>query len=112
MKAEGYRNAVTRFDKEAADLIYKTKNPKHEHGKGLKTCDLHLLFTKEVVPYAREHLARCRAFGVKRTEIITGRGNHSKDGVPQLFPVISEFLVAEGVKFRVANHLGSFAVKL
>jgi len=38
-----------------------------------------------------------------RIEIITGKGNHSKNGIAILYPGIMDFLKSEGYKFKTEN---------
>lgn len=93
----------------AAKTLFNNQNPEYylipdipnglEHS--LAEINLHNLQIPEAVEYTKEHLLFCRVRGVKRTEIITGKGNHSKDGIPKLKPALMEFLACqENVKVK------------
>ena len=71
-------------------VIFERMNPKYDvHSPlGLAELDLHGQMTQEAIIITRLHLDFCRKAGVERTEIITGRGRHSKGGEPVLRPAV------------------------
>lgn len=59
-----------------------------EPGNNLARIDLHKMTVPEAQVLAWEHVLFCRIQGLKKTEIICGRGKHSKDGIPRLKPAL------------------------
>ena len=76
--------------------------------------DLHGLLVSEALAKTAEHLAACRERGVRRTRIITGRGNHSVGGVARLRPEVEAWLVERSRELRIIRDGsdGSFNVEL
>lgn len=68
---------------------------------GLKTVDLHGLLVVEALEKTKEHLAACRERRVRRTKIITGRGNHSVGGVARLRPEVEAWLRERSGELRI-----------
>lgn len=55
----------------------------------------------EAVALLHTHLSRCRAAGVRRSLIVTGRGVHSDGGVAKIRPAVEEALRAErGIRVK------------
>lgn len=68
---------------------------------GLKEVDLHGLLVVEALEKTKEHLAACRERRVRRTKIITGRGNHSVGGVARLRPEVEAWLRERSGELRI-----------
>ena len=81
---------------------------------GLKIVDLHGLLVGEALTKTAEHLAACRERGVRRTKIITGRGNHSLGGVARVRPEVEAWLVQRRGELRITrvSNGGAFDVEL
>lgn len=43
-------------------------------------------------------------WGSFRIEIITGKGNHSKNNIAVLFPEVKKLLSSKGYKFKIENN--------
>ncbi|GFR89581.1 NEDD4-binding protein [Elysia marginata] len=70
------------------------------------TIDLHGLYRPKALAEVRDFLDRKeRKYRIQTRYvfIITGRGNHSKDGKPVLKPAVEEFLTNNDYNFEFAN---------
>src|SRR4051794_37543520 len=79
--------------------IFIHRNPHYDAttGEGLAQCDLHFLHVSEAVQVTREHIMVCKQFGYSKTVLVTGYGNHSRDGVARLKPALAELLNEGGL---------------
>lgn len=108
-RGETLKEAQVMCNSLAAKILFNNQNPGYYLitlnglGHSLAEINLHNLQIPEAVEYTKEHLCFCRVRGVKRTEIITGKGNHSKDGIPKLKPALMEFLASQQ-NVKVKKH--------
>lgn len=108
-----HRAAARDHNRDAAATIFQSLNPTYYTSlTGCQRIDLHRLYTREALEFVRSHLSLCRARGMSRSEIIVGRGNHSKNGIARLKPAVLEMLEKEeGIEIDMsANNPGSFHV--
>lgn len=97
------------YNEAAAKEIFNHHNPSYE--RNLERCDLHGLRVEEAKTYVEKHIQRCRNSRIGRTDVITGKGNHSAADA-KLEPAIKEMLRAEaGVRsVEEGSGGGSFVV--
>ena len=77
----------------AAAEIFTHRNPEYDLNPLARVkIDLHHLFVREAKEYVERHLDLCRRAKLQKTEIISGRGNHSVGGVAKIRPAIMELL--------------------
>jgi DNA-nicking Smr family endonuclease len=91
------------------NAIFETLILKNKHDMS-KKLDLHGLKRREALKVLKmliEELQSKRKQMPKIYTIITGRGNHSKDG-PVLRPAVENFLREFGVKYEEINAQGGF----
>lgn len=80
----------------AAAEIFNHHNPEYHTNPSSRTkIDLHHLFVREATTFVENHIELCRRGGIERTEIISGRGNHSIGGVAKIRPAIMEYLESQ-----------------
>jgi DNA-nicking Smr family endonuclease len=97
-KAAGYTQAEE-LNTRAAALIFKHFNP---DAKDLSRIDLHGLYVKEAERYLEERIAGLKKAGKRvKLVVVTGQGNHSKDGVAVIKPIIETFARERGLCGRV-----------
>ncbi|XP_066989381.1 uncharacterized protein [Macrobrachium rosenbergii] len=68
-------------------------------GGNIPTLDLHKMTVKEAVPLVTGFIDSCR-YEEPKIRIITGRGVHSKDGIPRLKPAIIRIIERYGLEYR------------
>ena len=90
-------NEHNRLQALAEHEIFTSHNP--EYPKALLEVDLHGLFVKEAEARVEQHVQLCRRAGITRTVVITGQGNHSRDGLAKLKPAITELCERENLNF-------------
>ena len=67
--------------------------------------DLHRLNVEEALDIVNQHIVMCQITGVKKTELICGKGNHSKGGTSILKPSLLEKLANNpGIKINEHEH--------
>ncbi|KAJ3150296.1 hypothetical protein HDU86_006687 [Geranomyces michiganensis] len=85
---------MSRYNALAAKAAHGSRNA----AGSMSEIDLHGLFVKEALEALDTHVAKCRAAGVTRTRVITGKGNHSKDGMAKIRPAVEEWCVRNHVR--------------
>lgn len=79
----------------AADIIFRHFNP---DGKNLSSIDLHGLYIKEAETYLVERMEQLQKENkLNQLVIITGKGNHSEDGVAVIKPHVERFAMNKGI---------------
>ena len=77
----------------AAAEIFSHHNPEYDINPASRAkIDLHHLHVREAKEYVERHIELCRRARLEKTEIISGRGNHSLGGVAKIRPAIMELL--------------------
>lgn len=77
----------------AAAEIFGHHNPDYDLNPNARVkIDLHHLHVREAKEYVERHLDLCRRARLARTEIISGRGNHSAGGIAKIRPAMMELL--------------------
>ncbi|THH11836.1 hypothetical protein EW145_g368 [Phellinidium pouzarii] len=88
-----HRSDMQNYHRMAAAEIFIHHNPEyHSNPNSRVKVDLHHLHVNEAKEFVEKHVELCRAGGLRRTEIICGRGNHSAGGVAKLRPAVIEYL--------------------
>lgn len=98
------QNSLASYNRLASKIYFNGLNPCYYHvpddtvrqsnyypdipSHSLARIDLHNMTVPEARLLAWEHVLFCRIRGIKETEIICGRGRHSKDGKPKLRPAL------------------------
>lgn len=100
-----------RLHKLAETEIFKHHNPTYP--TDLSKIDLHGLLVKEAEEKVRTHIKLCKRAEISRTILITGWGNHSKDGFAKIKPAIQSLCQQEKLKVSVDTpNVGCMTVEI
>ncbi|KAL9650434.1 hypothetical protein ABK040_004658 [Willaertia magna] len=109
-KAKQYAIIADDCEQKATDL----RKREETGGKPItrpKTLDLHGLFAKDALETLSEYLKQCKLSGVRKLNVITGKGKHSKNHEPVLLPAVEKYLMSNKYNYRQLSP-GIFQVKL
>ncbi|KAL5537130.1 N4BP2_1 [Sanghuangporus sanghuang] len=95
-KGAQHRHNSRNYHRMAAAEIFNHHNPEYDINPNARVkIDLHHLHVREAKEYVERHIDLCRRAKLSRTEIISGRGNHSVDGVAKIRPAIMELMESQ-----------------
>lgn len=96
IRGKEQQELMEKANKKAAEVAFLKNNKERE----IWEIDLHGLYVKEAVYYAREAVAKCQKKKLNHIVFIVGMGNNSLDGVRKIKPAIEELMHGMGLKLE------------
>ncbi|TDL26078.1 hypothetical protein BD410DRAFT_895512 [Rickenella mellea] len=91
---------LNRLHRKAEKTFYKAYNPAEKPAR----IDVHGLKVKEAIKQTERKLREVQLSGGKKLEVITGRGRHSKNGIPVLKVSVMQALNSQGIPVEVDSR--------